>query len=178
MNALTLSVWVKTDSVERMTKVLNKWVAGYSPLNGSYNIGIDTGGQTAFRYCTDYAYVIKIGNMALGIDSWHHIAGVYTGTKGSLYIDGSLVALSRDDPDSAGPLHSISDDLLIGCGNRDGSLIHFFKGSIDDVAVYNRALTDSEIRDLSVAPLSVGIDIKPGKLRYSRLSNQILNSLR
>jgi len=153
MNALTLSLWIKIDSVDRMTEVLNKWVAGDSPLDGVYNIGIDTGGQTAFQYCTNDAYVIKISSDALDTDSWHHIAGVYTGVEGSIYIDGSLAALFRDDPDSLGPLNSIADDLLIGCGNLGGSLIHFFDGSIDDVRIYSRALSPTEIEDLRVVPV-------------------------
>ena len=57
MSAVTLSLWVRMDSIDRMTEVLNKWVAGDSPLNGVYNMGIDTGGQAAFQYCTGDAYV-------------------------------------------------------------------------------------------------------------------------
>lgn len=153
MNAVTLSLWVEIDSVDRMAEVLNKWVAGDSPLNGAYNMGIDTGGQTAFQYCTGDAYVIKISETTLGIGSWHHIVGVYTGTKASIYIDGSLAALSRNDPDSLGPLHSITDDLLIGCGNLRGDLIHFFDGSIDDVRIYSRDLSPAEIEELRVVPV-------------------------
>jgi hypothetical protein len=155
MSALTLSVWVKINSVDRDTEVLNKWVAGDSPLDGAYAMGIDAGEQTAFQYCTDHDYVIKISKVALGIGSWHHIAGVYTGTQASIYIDGSLVALSRNDPDVTGPLHRISEDLLIGCGNLRGILTSFFQGSIDDVRIYNRALTDSEILDLFGVPAPV-----------------------
>ena len=157
MNALTLSLWVRTDRVDHMTEVLNKWVAGDSPLVGVYNMGIDTGGQTAFQYCTDDAYVIKISEVTLGTDSWHHIAGVYTGAEGSIYIDGSLAALSRDDPDALGPLHSIADDLLIGAGNLRGDLIHFFNGSIDDVRIYDRALSSAEIGDLRFVPIPGGM---------------------
>lgn len=153
MNALTLSVWVKADSLAENVEVVHKWASGSSPLNGAYAVGVDAPGRGVLQYCTDHDYVIKISDIVLDTDSWHHIAGVYTGTEGSLYIDGSRVALWRDDPDVAGPLHRMNTDLLIGCGLLYGNRVGFFPGSIDDVAIYNRALTDTEIHDLSMVPV-------------------------
>jgi hypothetical protein len=154
MNALTLSLWIEVNRADHEAEVLNKYFH-YSDtrFDDSYNMGIDPGGQTAFQYATADGYVIKISSGALDTDSWHHIAGVYTGTKGSVYIDGSLVALSRNDPESPGPLNSITDDLLIGCGNSPGGLLKFFDGSIDDVRIYSRALSSTEIEELTVVPV-------------------------
>lgn len=158
MNALTLSLWVKIDSVDHPeAEVLNKYFH-YSDtrFDDSYNMGIDRaagGGQTAFQYATADGYVIKISSVVIPLNSWYHIAGVYTGTKGSIYIDGSLATLWRDDPESPGPLNSIADDLLIGCGNSPGGLLKFFDGSIDDVRIYNRALSPTEIEELTVVPV-------------------------
>ena len=178
MDSLTLSVWVKLSGSNQEMEVLNKYdhYSG-SHLDDSYNIGIDGWGPLAvFQYATKDAKVIKISNDPLPIDPWHHIVGVYTGTEGTLYVDGSKVALSRDDPDPGGPLNSITADLLIGCGEGSGSLVKFFSGEIDDVRIYNRALTDSEVYDLNVIPApgavvlgSIGITFSGWLLRRRRM---------
>lgn len=154
MDSLTLSVWVKLNDSNQEMEVLNKYFHSGYPLDGSYNIGIDGWGPLAvFQYNTKDAYVIKISDEPLPIEPWHHIVGVYTGTEGILYIDGSKAALSRDDPDSYGPVNrTINNDLLIGCGEQSGGLVKFFSGKVDDIRIYNRALTDSEIYDLYVIP--------------------------
>ena len=153
MSFLTLSVWVEINGGVHQMEVLNKYGHGDPRSNESYNIGIDGWGPLAvFQYTVQDTYVIKIGNEPL-LPGWHHIAGVYTGVEGKLYVDGSLVVLSRDDPDAAGSLNSIANDLLIGCGEENGSLLNFFQGSIDDIRIYDRALTASEVGELNVVPL-------------------------
>lgn len=155
MDSLSLSVWVKTSGSTQQMEVLNKYIHSGDQLNGSYNIGIDGWGPLAvFQYATEDDYMIKISNDPLPIDSWHHIVGVYTGVEGTLFVDGSKVALSRNDPDSVGPLNSIMADLLIGCGENSGGLLNFFEGKIDDVRIYNRALSTEEITELYNVPES------------------------
>ena len=151
MSSLTLSIWVKTVDADHWSEILNKYNHTGDKLDGSYNLGVDIGGQVAFQYNTASKYVIKISNDSLPTDSWHHIAGVYTGTQGRIYIDGNLAALSRNDLDSSGLVNSIADDLLIGSG-FNGNLEGFFNGSLDDVRIYNRALSASEGAELNVVP--------------------------
>ena len=104
-------------------------------------------GAVVFMYNPGNAYVIKISTVTLADNSWHHIAGVYTGSKGSIYIDGNKVPLSRDDFDPGGTLNSVDEDLLIGCGNYPNeNLSDFFDGTIDDVRIYDRALSAEEIQ--------------------------------
>lgn len=172
MDALTLSVWINTNDSDQWAEIINKYVHGGTHLDESYNIGIDGGPLPVFQYATEDAYVIKISSVETPIDSWHHIVGVYTGTEGSIFINGSRVGFSRNDPDPGGPVNSISEDLLIGCGNASGTLAAFYSGIIDDVRIYNRALSDSEVYDLYVVPLpsafilgSIGIGFAGLKFR-------------
>lgn len=176
MSALTLSVWIKIDDRDREAEVLNKYVHNTgSRLDDAYIIGIDSGGQIAFQYATAANYAIEITSAAIDVDSWHHIAGVYTGAEGRVYIDGVLAILWRDDPNPGGALNNIADDLLIGCANTASGLSKFFAGTIDDVRIYNRALSDSEVHSLSVVPLpgavilgSIGIGLSGWLYRRDR----------
>ena len=65
-----------------------------------------------------------------------------SGTTLRLYIDGELVSES-----SAGQEHQLLKKKKLGIGRWGDSLgKRFFKGAIDDVRVYHRALSSVEIR--------------------------------
>ena len=74
---------------------------------------------------------------------WHHIVAVRDGVqqKNYLYIDG--VSENTNAPLS-GNLYSTSD-IAVGCLVYNDSPDYFFTGAIDEVAMYNRMLTSTEI---------------------------------
>ena len=78
---------------------------------------------------------------------WHHVAYTFddAGNVQKLYLDGVHVA-------SVAETNSISYTLgansYIGT-HADGSTVHDYTGKIDDVRVYSRALTPSQIADLA-----------------------------
>ena len=90
-------------------------------------------------------YNTNAGNAAVNLtggtpmaDTWSHVAGVWDGTRGYLYVDGVLTQTSPEtnfvaNPDSAFTIGSRSDNNF-----RWG-------GTVSDVAFYNRALTALEI---------------------------------
>ncbi|MAG31863.1 MAG: hypothetical protein CL908_13325 [Deltaproteobacteria bacterium] len=92
--------------------------------------------------------------------AWHHVAFVRDGSIGSLYVDGLLVD-SRSYP--VGPLdigpHGLmlgqEQDCLAGCFQAQQAL----DGLIDEVAIYGRALSGSEV--LTVAAAGSGGKCKP-----------------
>ena len=74
---------------------------------------------------------------------WVHIGGTYDGVNHRLYIDGALVA---EQPLSI-TLNHTSKAPRIGC-TADPTPSLFFQGTIDDVRVYNRGLSSSEMQSL------------------------------
>jgi hypothetical protein len=76
---------------------------------------------------------------------WHHIGFVWDGSYRSLYVDG--IEAARDTA-AQNPLQSATSGLRIGAGNylEAGN---FFSGLIDDVRIYNEALTADEIETLA-----------------------------
>jgi hypothetical protein len=78
----------------------------------------------------------------------HHIAVTMVRnsfTGGHFYVDGKLV-LTFDATAESGDLSS-NEPLLIGC-HSDPNYFTFFHGIIDELAIYNRALSDSEIHEI------------------------------
>jgi hypothetical protein len=71
-------------------------------------------------------------------NTWHHVAGTYDGTAQKLYVDGFEVAsLSWN-----GSIKSTTTTFEIG---RRDDMARYYKGLLDEVRVYKRTLSQSEI---------------------------------
>ena len=88
-------------------------------------------------------------------DAWHHVAVVVPETASPatvgdmlLYIDGSPVSTTATTP---GTVINTSGDgqVKIGVFEYNGAGLYYFDGLIDDVRVYNTALTESEINEIA-----------------------------
>ena len=95
-----------------------------------------------------------IGQSVLPPNVWSHLAATYDGTAVRLYVNGVQVA-SRAQ---TGSIATSTNPLSIG-----GDPIHGqgFVGRIDEVRVYNRALTTGEIQTDMAQPLEPGSDPTP-----------------
>ena len=90
------------------------------------------------------------GGTALPVNTWSHLASTWDGNTQTLYVNGKKVASAA----LKGSVVNSSKPLRIG-GNALWS--EWFKGSIDDVRVYNRALSATEVasdRDTPVSSLA------------------------
>jgi hypothetical protein len=80
---------------------------------------------------------------------WVHLAGVYDGVTMRLFANGVLMQSAA----KSGPMQLDNNPLIVG-GNEDtasGAPQSLFKGRIDDVRLYRRALSDAEIQALAAA---------------------------
>jgi hypothetical protein len=88
------------------------------------------------------------GELAIG--EWTHVVLVHDGTNDKIYFNGSKIAEKAVE----GDLNSTDDPFGIGYNAVDGG--NGFDGSLDEVQIYNSALTDEEILALfneqSIAP--------------------------
>jgi hypothetical protein len=78
--------------------------------------------------------------------SWHFIVGIADRSNGSaLYVDGVLQNSTTNKPTAN---LTLSSARSIGAGLYSGSATYCFNGQIDEVRIYNRALTADEIKQL------------------------------
>jgi len=87
-----------------------------------------------------------IGGTRVSTNTWVHLAATYDGTTQRLYVNGVQVA-SRAQ---TGPIVTSNSPLRIGGNAVFGE---FFQGRIDEVRIYNRALSATEIQNDMTAPL-------------------------
>lgn len=91
----------------------------------------------------DYRGAPGLGTIKAG--EWHHVAAVYSTTAGKLsqYVDGKLV----QSFDLSGTLASSATAVYIGCRKEATTAAQFFVGTLDEIVMYPRALSENEISD-------------------------------
>lgn len=164
---LTVETWVNAPAGQTDDGgIITKGTGG-----GGEQFNLDTGadgGATphAFRFFVrDASGAVHLCNSTVLPDgNWHHLAGVCDEANGtvSLYVDGALAASTTITPGS-GLLNSANP---VSIGSRQSGTGHYdaqFYGTVDEVAIYNQALTATEVSDHYYAALSVapGISQQP-----------------
>jgi hypothetical protein len=74
---------------------------------------------------------------------WHHFAGTYDGAEGRIYIDGVLDATTP----ATGQMNIEPENFWIG--NNSQNVDRFFHGMLDDVRLYNQALSEADVVKLA-----------------------------
>lgn len=77
---------------------------------------------------------------ALNVSQWYNVATVYDGNNLKLYLNGALVATQAASGSIA------ADASLLTLGKNPIANTKYFKGKIDEVRVFNIALTDSHLQ--------------------------------
>jgi Concanavalin A-like lectin/glucanases superfamily/Divergent InlB B-repeat domain/Immunoglobulin I-set domain len=83
-----------------------------------------------------------VGSSAIPLNEWTHLAITFDGFIKRLYVNGAQVA-SREQLRAL--LYDASVPVTIGSDFEDGKSGNHFHGRIDEVALYNRALTADEV---------------------------------
>lgn len=151
-NRMTIEAWVSSFSHGgQLQSVVSKFRHNSgSDTDDAYFLGIEPSGVARFQISVGSSWQMVQGttNLLDGGDPtyrWHHLAGVFTGTQLRLYVDGRLegsVALS-------GSLSNNNTPLYLGASQEgtSGTVADFFYGLLDDVRIWNRALSATEVRN-------------------------------
>jgi hypothetical protein len=156
---ITLSSWVKT-AVDTGMSIIAKQ-DNNSPFSG-YNLQTGAGGFVYFQLVNTYGSnaieVRSTNDLNYDDNSWHNITVTYDGSQNAsgvkIYYDGTEVpATIVQNTLSASTVNSIP--LNIGSRNAASQ---YFNGTVDDVRIYSRAITSTEVTQLSLTtPTAVSI---------------------
>ncbi len=138
---------------------------GYSSSTGN-NLTFHSGNGS------DAKKLISPVNLEAG--KWYHVVAVNDGNNQSIYINANLSSVTP----STGNVYS-SNNAPIHIGKTNPGNTFFFPGDIDDIRIYNRALSDSEIQELyqgetsctssKAGTVSSNLDIHMPSLDYQTL---------
>jgi hypothetical protein len=135
---LTVSSWVKIRGKGGTI------VARSKPLHIAYTLGVRTNKAYINTYKQGPGHWTLYADEILEPETWYHIVGVFdrVGDRGRVYVNGVEKAegIMSTDP--------LSNDAStkIGCRNDTGDSA--FEGTIDDVRIYNYALSQEEILEI------------------------------
>ena len=124
---ISLSVWVKADVGNISSIFLNVGGANFSST-----------GQDTFYFQTVAGGGVATGGL-IQTSEWTHVVGTHDGNTAKLYINGVLYKSNSQN----GDLNAFGTNLTLGNYNQD-----FWAGSIDELYIYNRALSPAEVTQL------------------------------
>ena len=108
----------------------------------NFNLFVDSAGSLNVR--VNGATSDLISPLTFDLNKWVHVAATYDGTLGLvLYVNGERV----DSGAGEGVLTANGDKFTIG-SNQSSTDSEFFKGSIDEVRVFDAALTDDQLKQM------------------------------
>jgi hypothetical protein len=141
----TVALWVKDDTAASTLATLAHRLVSWNDGTTSLGVGLGTiTGTTRMFYIQNQASDgIQLSTLTAVGTGWQHIAATYDGVSTyHLYINGVL-----DDSvttSAIGVFTGNSTTLYVG-QRGDGAAGTFVNGAMDDVRIYNRALTQSDI---------------------------------
>ncbi|WP_289024433.1 PKD domain-containing protein [uncultured Salegentibacter sp.] len=147
----SVSLWIKTDNTSKMMVWQESGANGAKDNQSWLRIGDNTSDRL-IRFAIEDPTGGKILNIGeaevpLGVsdNQWHHVVTVRDGVTTRVYVDGEMVK-----EDSAPDLKHVSNEqnFKIGVQEQEGNFHSFFKGLLDDLVIYNRALTAEEVVEL------------------------------
>lgn len=135
-SCISISAWIRT------TQETEGWIVaqfdGEQPYPG-YGLQV-FGGKAGFWNGRDFLREDLVGAPGVVIDSkWHHLACIQDETSTRLYVDGVMAGEQKSAPDMA------SKNNTMKIGRNAWHSVAFFKGEIDEVRLYNRALSSEEV---------------------------------
>jgi hypothetical protein len=146
LTRFTLEAWVyPTSAISDFEAVIVKnykyWL--YAGSDGYCATGAMIGGYS------QGSSVAACYSTILPLNTWSHIAATYDGTTVKLYLNANLVATAS----GGATLDATTESLMIGGSEYE----EYFTGVIDEVRIYDGAITQAQIqtdKDTPINPLS------------------------
>jgi hypothetical protein len=139
---VTVAAWIKVNRFDR------EWQAIVTKGDSAWRLQRHQDAAAIEFACTGLQvpsgspYGGLYGNKAVNDGKWHHVAGIYDGEKMYIYIDG-VVDVSQP---ASGAIATNDHPVFIGENVEIPE--RFWNGLIDDVRVYNYALSEGQVTAL------------------------------
>ena len=134
-NASTISIWAKLAAFG----VGHTWLFNYGTTANQQNRMTGHYGPGKNYHAGTWGYGLNVGGVTL--NKWFNLSYVYSGALEMVYINGTLIGIN-----SVAYNTTLNDGIAtIGRQILNSGYTDYWNGSIASIAVYNRALGQSEI---------------------------------
>ena len=143
IEAITVDAWVFVTGTQGERDIVSKDGEGFdrqhlvtASSSNRFRAYIGVAGTAAFQNFS--------GATLVQLNTWYHVAMTYDGATLKLYVNG---VLDGSKPVS-GPIITTTQPVRIGGGSPPGTNPWYFPGLIDEVEIFNRALSGAEIQSI------------------------------
>jgi hypothetical protein len=154
-NGMTLEAWVRPSNAPSGFRTIINKRRGSSSYAYQLTAASTTSNRPGTRIYVNNGSRDLTGGTQLTANTWVHLAATYDGATQRLFVNGVEVANRAQ----TGSITTTTDSLRIGTNNASSE---FFAGTIDEVRIYNRALSAAEIQaDLNTPVVPPVADTTP-----------------
>ncbi len=137
----SMSAWIKTTDAGAMS------IMSYGDITTDAGILLRLNGGVPQAYINDGGTQVSVaGSAAINDGQWHQISITRDGANLILFVDGTAV----DTVDSSGVgviTTNVNDTVEVGRRWAGGVDTQYYTGTVDEVAIFNRALSATEVED-------------------------------
>ena len=151
---VTVSVWIRPSELPER----EMFAVSHGSWQNRWKVSLTPGSRPRWTVNTTSRIVDLDGPAAIAEGVFTHLVGTYDGVRMRLYVDGTLAA----DVPQDGAIRSTDLPLLLG-QMLPGQTDYNFAGTIDDVRVYNRALSAAEVLELNGGGTDAGAGPREGR---------------
>jgi hypothetical protein len=139
-SAIAISAWIKCDNPSSGTfrYIIDQDSPNYS--GKGYSLYFSTNNSLYFTTRSTAANVSSILGTVDG--NWHFLVATWDGTNQKVYLNGVL----KDTDPRTSNIEYRTDNYPFTVGTKSQSSDFYFNGSIDEVRIYNRAVSAEEVR--------------------------------
>ena len=143
---LTMSMWFKANSFSDYEYILR--LTGINAANQDRMIGFKSSKISTNTYADSSGAYDVLGNTTLSTGVWYHVAVVYSSNTVIIYLNGN--ADSSSITTTMGTFTTANPIIGLSYNNK------YFDGLIDEVAIFNTALSAEKITQIYDATAVVG----------------------
>lgn len=159
--AFTTMAWVKPQLLTE-----DRMVFGQNTTDPDAHHPLHHGLRNGAPYMGHWSMDLGNGDYTVNANQWMHLAWRYRAANGATPAKGEILLNGRvlGGPREVGPISDMAHALLIGHYHAAGWEYGAFHGWIDEVKVFNEALSDAQVQDQMLAFTASGTDTDNDKL--------------
>jgi Concanavalin A-like lectin/glucanases superfamily/PEP-CTERM motif len=141
----TIQVWVNFNTFDGREQTLIEKFTGANGPGWSLTTPSAGGTSNIVEFYGGGVGVVNSPTVSIPTGEWSQVIVERSGTTLSIYLDGSLLV---SDTSFVGSITSVTNPLLIGTRDAQDGRDFAVDGKMDEIAIWNRALSTSEIVSL------------------------------
>jgi hypothetical protein len=144
----TVGIWARQDAIaplNGMSSVAKR--VDVTASSDTWQIEDYSDNSLAFTssYTTTSYNQLQAPANTIVVGMWQYLAVTWDGATKRLYVNGQLAAMGM----IAGAINNDLHEAIIGCDDNMGAFTEWFAGALDDLQIYNRALSANELAQLA-----------------------------